>query len=153
MRPTLERVPPPFYFATCLVLGVALDLLRPLSLGLADTPRQLAVAVPLLLLGALLGLWALRTFRLVGTPNAPFTEPTHLLTSGPFQYSRNPMYVAQLLILAALGAFLNTPWVLAFVPVLALALDRFIIPGEEARLQHAFGAPYLTYTHQVRRWL
>lgn len=153
VRRTLERVPPPIYFVACLVAGWGLGLVRPLPLGLTRTYRQLFVALPLFLVAALLGLWALRLFGQRRTSNAPFTTPTALLTSGPYRVSRNPMYLSQLLILSALGALLNSSWVLAFVPVLGFALNRFIIPGEEARLHEAFGERYEAYRREVRRWL
>lgn len=153
LRHILERVPPPIYFVSCLLAGWAIGLVRPLPLGLARTSQQLVVALPLFLVAALLGLWALRLFGQKHTSNAPFTEPTALLTSGPYRVSRNPMYLAQLLILTALGALLNSCWVLAFVPVLGFALHHFIIPGEEARLRNAFGERYEAYRRQVRRWL
>lgn len=52
-----------------------------------------------------------------------------------------------------LVALLDSWWVLAFVPVLAFALDRYIIPGEEDRLRQAFGERYDAYASKVRRWL
>lgn len=152
-RKTLESVPPPVYFATCLVAGVALGWLHPLSFGLTETVQQVAVALPPFLLGAVTGLWGLRSFRRAATSHRPFTVPNELVTTGPFRFSRNPLYLSQLLILTALSALLDSPWVLAFVPVLALALDRFIIPGEEARLSKAFGERYAAYCARVRRWL
>lgn len=149
----LERVPPPLYFVACLLAGWGLGLVRPLPLGLTRTSDQLLVALPLFLVAAFLGLRALRLFRQQDTSNAPFTTPTALLTSGPFRLTRNPMYLSQLLILTAIGALLDSWWALAFVPVLAFALDRYIIPGEEARLRQAFGERYAAYCDEVRRWV
>lgn len=152
-RRTLERIPPPLLFAACLLAGWVLGRVRPVSLGLTRLSHQLALAVPLFLLASLLGLGSLRLFRRRRTPNAPFTTPTALLTSGPFRISRNPMYLSHLLILTALSALLDSFWVLAFVPVLAFALHYLIIRGEEDRLHRAFGEQYQAYTMQVRRWL
>ncbi len=76
-----------------------------------------------------------------------------LLDAGPFRFSRNPSYVGELLILGALAALCNSAWVPAFVPVLALAFDRLVIPGEEARLGRVFGERWTEYCGRVRRWL
>ena len=83
----------------------------------------------------------------------PFSTPAALLTSGPFRLSRNPLYVASIIFLTAFSPLLDSAWVLATVPVMALALDHFIIPGEEARLRQVFGDRYTAYSGRVRRWL
>jgi protein-S-isoprenylcysteine O-methyltransferase Ste14 len=153
LRATLEKVPPLVFFAACLLSGWALGLVWPLSLGLEERRLRLPLALPLFLLASLIGVWALYTFRLGHTSNMPFTTPSQLLTSGPFRFTRNPLYVSTLLILTSLSALLDSPWVLASVPVLAFALGRFIIPGEEARLRQAFPADYTAYALRVRRWL
>lgn len=135
------------------MLGVGAQLAWPLSLGLRTLGAQLAVAVPLFGLAAGLGLSALRLFRVAGTPNAPFAAPSVLLTRGPFRLSRNPMYVAHLLLLVALAALFDGPWVLVAGALHALVLQRVIVPGEEQRLRLAFGAAWREYAERVRRWL
>lgn len=146
-------MPPPVSFAAFLFAGIGLGWLRPWSLGLSTTGAQLVWAVPPFGVGAALGLWALREFRRAGATNAPFAEPTALVTSGPFGFSRNPLYLAHLLILTALAGLLDSAWVLLFVPAHAAVLDRLVIRGEEARLQRAFGERYRSYCLCVRRWV
>jgi protein-S-isoprenylcysteine O-methyltransferase Ste14 len=153
LRAALERVPPPVFFFACLLSGWALGFARPLSLGLETLPVRLALALPLFFLALSIGVWSLLTFRLGRTSPMPFRTATVLLTSGPFQLSRNPLYVALILTLTAFSALLDAAWVLASVPVLALALNRFIIPGEEARLRQIFRGQYTAYSGKVRRWL
>jgi protein-S-isoprenylcysteine O-methyltransferase Ste14 len=63
------------------------------------------------------------------------------------------MYLAHLLILAAIGVLLNSAWALVAVPILAFMLGTFIIPHEERRLRLAFGERYEAYARRVRRWL
>ncbi len=153
LKAALERVPPPVFFFACLLLGWALGFTWPLSLGLKALPVRLALALPLFLLAVSIGVWAFHTFRRGRTSPMPFGTPAELLTSGPFRLSRNPLYVALILSLTAFSALLDSAWVLASVPVLALALDHFIIPGEEARLRQVFGDRYTAYSGKVRRWL
>jgi protein-S-isoprenylcysteine O-methyltransferase Ste14 len=153
LKAAFERVPPPVFFFACLLLGSALGLAWPLSLGLEALRVRLALALPLFLLAVSVGVWALHMFRRGRTSPMPFSTPAELLTSGPFRLSRNPLYVALILSLTAFSALLDSAWVLASVPVLALALGHFIIPGEEARLRQVFGDQYTTYSRRVRRWL
>ena len=149
----LERVPPPVFFFACLLLGWALDFNWPLSLGLKALPVRLALALPLFLLAFLIGLWGFYTFWRGRTSPLPFRAPTAMLTSGPFRFSRNPLYVAAVVCLTAFSPLLDSAWVLVTVPALVLALNHFIIRGEEARLRQIFGDQYNTYAGRVRRWV
>lgn len=109
----------------------------------------------LLILGVAVGITALWHFVKAKTTVDP-TEPSKasaLVTSGIFSYSRNPMYLAMLLILLALGlAFGN-----AFNALLAAAfvglMNRFQIVPEERALLTIFGEAYRQYCLNVRRWL
>lgn len=92
------------------------------------------------------------TFKRKGTTHEPNGIATALLTGGPFGFSRNPLYLALAALLAALGLVLDSAWILLLLPVLILLLDRLVIAREEARLRAQFGAAYLAYTRQVRRW-
>jgi len=152
-RNFLEHVPPPVYFGVCLLAGWSLDRSWRWTLGLDDLFLRLMLGGALLALAAALGLWSLILFRRARTTPLPFGTPKALLTSGPFRISRNPLYVALGLALAAFGALLDNGWVLAFLPLLLLALDRCIVPGEEIRLRELFDEVYLAYCGRVRRWL
>lgn len=77
---------------------------------------------------------------------------TTLVTSGVFARSRNPIYVADTLILAACAAWLGRPVALLGIPVLAAALHPQI-RAEEAALRERFGAEYEAYSAQVPRWV
>ena len=149
----LVRVPPPVFFFTCLLVGWGLGRARPASVGLDALSIRLPIALSLFALASILGMGALVVFSRRRTSPMPFGTPTALLTSGPFRLSRNPLYVALVIVLSGFGVLLDSVWVLAAVPLLALALNTFIIPGEEARLREVFGEQYLAYCSRVRRWL
>jgi protein-S-isoprenylcysteine O-methyltransferase Ste14 len=153
LRTVFEKVPPAVFFAACLLSGWALGVFRPLSLGLDAVPTRLPLALSVFVLAGAIGAWAFLTFRKARTSPMPFGTPSQLLTSGPFRFSRNPLYVALILVLIAFSSLLDSAWVLATVPVLALAVRAYIVPGEEARLLSLFGGQYTAYTSRVRRWL
>ena len=88
-----------------------------------------------------------------GTP-APVAPPSHLVVVGFYRYVRNPMYVG----FATGWIFLwivfghANPRAIAVVAVVALAVHLFVTFYEEPTLRSKFGAPYLEYCQNVRRW-
>lgn len=147
MRPPL----PPILFSTCLLAGWAAGRFHPLNLG--SFPFRAPLSVLLLALPLVLGFWALLTFRGHRTTHEPHGTPTAMVEDGPYRFTRNPMYLSLVTLLAGFALLLDSLWVLVLVPVLAALLDRLIIPGEEARLRGIFGESYAGYTRRVRRWI
>ena len=78
---------------------------------------------------------------------------TTVVRSGPFGRSRNPVYVAMLLLVTGTCLALDAPVALLAVPALGVALSRLAIRPEERYLTAKFGADYRAYTAAVRRWL
>ena len=100
-----------------------------------------------------LALWGVRTFHRHHTVVRPTGDVTQIVTSGPFQYTRNPMYLS--LIVLYLGGMLlfRLPWALVLLLPLFFALQFGVILPEEKYLASKFGEPYLRYQQLVRRWL
>ena len=93
-------------------------------------------------------------FRSVGTQLNPTSETNNkLVTNGPFQFTRNPMYLG--LVILSLGVAIATGAILMFVvPVLVFATANWVhIPFEEAKMQRQFGPAFDNYARHVRRWL
>ena len=89
----------------------------------------------------------------MGTAIHPLARSSFLVRSGPFRFSRNPIYLGMVLILsgAALALGSATPWLI--IPVFIGVLAQQVIAGEERKLTAEFGAEYLEYCTRVRRWL
>lgn len=83
----------------------------------------------------------------------PFESPSLLVTSEPFRWSRNPIYLGMTLIL--LGASIYAGSLSSFIPVILFAtiIDRLFIAPEERELKRLFGDEYLIYQKKVRRWI
>lgn len=84
------------------------------------------------------------------------TEPersTSLVTSGPFRFSRNPMYLGMWLILVGWAVVLESLPALALTILFVLYLTRFQIVPEERALLDTMGDEYRDYASRVRRWL
>ena len=144
---------PALAFLCVLGAGIGLDLWRsPSWLAALPPGPRLACGLGLALAAVLLVAWGILHLRRARTPVEPGHVPSALVTSGPYRFSRNPLYLGQLLFLLGLGlaAF---PWLLPGAAVQALLLDRLVIPSEEARIAARFGEAFEAYRARVRRWI
>lgn len=103
--------------------------------------------------GMALALWAVKQFMDQDTPVHPRRKPTTLLTDGLYARSRNPIYLA--MVVVAFGAALCFGTVGAFIPVAALfwILQDLFIAGEEHHIEKNFGEEWTAYAVRTRRWL
>ena len=87
------------------------------------------------------------------TSVVPKRTPKNIITSGPYKYSRNPIYVADAIIL--IGYILTLGSVISFllVPVFTWVIRTRFINGEEAGIRAEFGQSYDDYCQQTRRWI
>lgn len=108
--------------------------------------------VPVIALGAWLSIYADALFKKLGTEIKPFRESSLLVIDGPFRFSRHPMYVGFLGVLAgaAILAGTVTPLVV-FAVMVWLFTAHFVIP-EERHMEEQFGETYREYRARVRRW-
>jgi protein-S-isoprenylcysteine O-methyltransferase Ste14 len=149
----LGRVPPAAWFFAFLLGGWGLDHLVPLPNPFPSVAWQLCPALFLFLASALFAASAIRRFFAKETSLLPFSQASVLLTTGPFRLSRNPLYVSLVATLLAFGFLLASFWVVLLTFLLFGALNRFVIPSEEAALLRTFGPEYIAYARRVRRWL
>ena len=148
MKP--PRLLPPHYFVFSLLTMIALRIIE--TAPLFGGSWYLIGLLPLIL-GLGIALWGVRLFAKVGTNIVPFTESTALVTDGAFAYSRNPMYLGMVLVLLGVAFLLDraSPW-LVLVPFILVIRLKFI-QFEEPLMEQTFGAIYITYKSNVRRWL
>lgn len=98
-------------------------------------------------------LWSAAAFRRAETTIVPRREPSALVSAGPYRFSRNPIYLADLMLLAGWSLWLGAPLGLLLLwPLKAVLERRFVLP-EERLLSDRLGAPYREYCARVRRWL
>ncbi|HEY8033554.1 MAG TPA: isoprenylcysteine carboxylmethyltransferase family protein [Methylocella sp.] len=142
---------PPLILAGFLALGFVLDRMRPVTF----LPRTLALVIGILvtLCGISLGLLAVRDMVRAKTALDPRKPTTEIVTSGVFQFSRNPIYFGMVLLCLGAGFLLDSLWFLALCVPLAVVLQKGVIEPEEAYLERKFGGKYLRYKTKVRRWL
>ena len=148
------HVPPPLVFVAGFVAGLFLHRVYPAKL-LPATFDAVRIAAGWVLIGAwpLLTGWAIWQFRQARTTIMPNRPSSALVTSGPYAWTRNPMYVGMTLIYLGLSLLVNTIWALLVLPGVLGAVHLWIIPREERHLSGKFGDVYESYRARVRRWL
>jgi len=107
----------------------------------------------LFIMGLMLAVYAKRQFDRVGTPVRPFTKSTAVVDSGPFRFSRNPMYLSMVLGLIGIGIGLGKIAPFVMVPLFMIWIRVRFIQFEEQVMEARFGQDYLDYKKRVRRWL
>ena len=154
----LELKIPPLLLMLLLALGMWLlaPLTAPLSTKLAlpalySTVLALCLAVTGIAV-ALAGVLAFRRAKTTVDPRVP-QQSSSLVIVGIYRYSRNPMYLGFLLLLAAFACYLQSILALALLPLFVLYLNQFQIKPEERFLGQKFGQDFQVYMKQVRRWL
>lgn len=139
----------------CLVLSIASTFgLAALVPQTTILPWQVRIFGWLIFAAALVMLvLAFSRIKQQRTSTNPIDKPSHLITRGVYGLSRNPLYLAYVLV--AFGcALASGSWLALFVPIVCFVIiDRLIIPIEEQQMKYAFGATYTHYAQKVRRWL
>ncbi|HQQ75809.1 MAG TPA: isoprenylcysteine carboxylmethyltransferase family protein [Thermoanaerobaculia bacterium] len=145
---------PPVLFGLGIGAGYLMRWLAPVRLVPLRLEREAVWAgAALSLLGLAFGGWAFLTFVRARTTPHPNHPVSALVTWGPYRVSRNPMYVGLSGFVAGLALVANTPWLLAVLPFVWLALRRLVIDREEAYLTRRFGEEYRAFLGRTRRWL
>lgn len=147
-------VKPPFLFAGAALLGCLLSLLIPIGPGLGSANgRALAVGGSLALVGFALSALSVRAFRRAGTSVVPGDSSTMLVESGPYRYTRNPIYIGIVIFYFGLAIVLTSAWMLLLLIPVLIILQRGVVEREEVYLQAKFGDVYRKYQARVPRWL
>jgi protein-S-isoprenylcysteine O-methyltransferase Ste14 len=143
---------PPLAWALAVIAGLVLDWLAPLPFLPEDWPAGLVGAV-VFVLALVLAIWAIDTMTRAGT-NVPTNRPTTaIVESGPYRFTRNPIYMGMFGGLIGLGIAFDNPWLLLLMALFALVIRYGVVAREEAYLERTFGDAYREYRRRVRRWL
>ncbi len=145
------KINPPAYLVSFMFLMTVLNHFCPVTVILIHPYTYLGLL--LILLGLFIAGWARYRFQKRGLPVIPGEKLKDIEISGPYRFTRNPMYLGMLLILTGVAVAMGslTPFLcpIAFF----LVIDSISIPFEEKKMGAAFGKRYLDYKNKVRRWL
>ena len=142
---------PPLIYLSAIVLGLAIHVLWPICL----VPRSLGTpsGALLTLVALALFLFAVRTFRVAGTPIPGNRPTTTIVRTGPYRFSRNPIYLAFSLLQLGLALWVNSLGLLITLLAAVALMSLVVIPREERYLEARFPSEYAPYKASVRRWL
>jgi protein-S-isoprenylcysteine O-methyltransferase Ste14 len=142
---------PPGIPGAGLLLGWLLGKVWPMPLPLPAWTRW--IEWPLFVIAPCIAIWAVVIFRRHNTVVDPRGKVVTIVNSGPFRYTRNPMYVALMLLYIAGALAIGNVWVAILLAPVFLALHFGVIIREECYLKAAFGEQYEEYQGRVRRWM
>ena len=142
--------PPPLVYAVPLGVGLLLQRWHPLHV-LTPTAATI-VGIVCVSLG-LVGFPAILAFHRAHTSPQPWVPSTALVTSGPYRFTRNPMYLGFTLLYVGVAFWANAGWPLLLLPLVLVVMHYGVIVREEAYLARTFGQDYERYRQRVRRWL
>jgi protein-S-isoprenylcysteine O-methyltransferase Ste14 len=148
--PNVRIIPPLVYLA-----GVVVGLLTTLWVPTEIAPNSAAwlIGGVLFLCGAVLAGSAVLRFKDVGTTVRPDRATNSLVVEGPYKITRNPMYLGLAIVYLGITIADQSLWALVLFPVVLIIIQRGAIEPEEAFLERRFGASYVRYKANVRRWL
>jgi protein-S-isoprenylcysteine O-methyltransferase Ste14 len=142
---------PPLVAVFFIVLAYFLGRFVPLPFVLPPILQYFGLA--LTFFGFLLGIGAFMEFRKARTTLDPHGSTKHLVTSGIYRFTRNPIYLGFLLMVTGLPLNSGLIWGAVMAPFYMMIMTRLIIEKEETYLERKFGKTYVSYTSRVRRWL
>jgi protein-S-isoprenylcysteine O-methyltransferase Ste14 len=143
---------PPLAWALAVIAGLALDWLAPLPFVPADLPAGWLGAL-VFAFALALAAWAIVTMTRAGS-NVPTNRPTTtIVESGPYRFTRNPIYLGMFGGLIGLAIAFDTLWLLLVLVPFALVIRHGVVAREETYLERKFGDLYRGYRLRVRRWL
>jgi protein-S-isoprenylcysteine O-methyltransferase Ste14 len=145
-----RKIIPPVYFLLALIMMGLLARYAPMS-HLIYIPLRVFGGL-LILAGFAITASSAYTFKLAGTPVKPFEEPIKLVTDELYRFSRNPMYLGMMIMLAGIWIMLGKLSPVIVIPVFFLIIQEGFIKYEEAFLEEKFGDAYLDYKDRVYRW-
>jgi protein-S-isoprenylcysteine O-methyltransferase Ste14 len=146
------KLPPPIWALIYVLIAATISWFFGLSKlpGLALAPLGISLGA----IAWILPVWAIFLFRREGTEVDP-TSPTNrkLITSGPYRFTRNPMYLGLIILTLGIAIWVGA-WPMFAAPVALFATANWAhIPFEEAKMRRQFGAVYDNYVVRVRRWI
>ena len=149
-KPNVVALPPLIYLAA-LVGAFVMNALLPLRLPVGTLVRWAGVGLMVAAVG--LAISARRAFTRAGTNVNPMQPATAIVASGPYRWTRNPMYAGMTALLVGFSLATRMAWALILLaPVLAI-MHWGVVLREERYLTRKFGAEYEAYRAQVRRYL
>ncbi len=145
------KIHPPVLTLIHLVIAFLLTWFLPIPFGVPATLKLIGFF--LVLIGVVFGSAAFYAFSKARTTLNPHGSVSTVVTDGIYSFSRNPIYLAFLLMLIGFPLDSGSYWGVVLAPVMMLSMNRLVIEKEEVYLEKKFRDVYTSYKSRVRRWL
>ena len=142
---------PPLLMLAALILALTMHYFLPLPVGMRSLTMALGIA--LVAVGIGVGVWGRITLLKAGTTVNPLKPTTAIATGGPFQFTRNPLYVGIMSVFIGISLAVGTLWGFVVLVPTFLVLHFGVVLREERYLERKSGESYLAYKKSVRRYL
>lgn len=150
-----NRLPwPPLIYLAAIAASIVLHLVYPLPFIGPPLSDILFAGGGLLIIGVVaIDVSAIRTLQRAKTTVMPHRGSEHLVTEGPFSFSRNPIYLANTMLMFGAGLMSQIVWFFPLGLIAAHLTQKLAIEREEKHLEIRFGKRYRDYSKRVRRWI
>lgn len=146
-------VPPPMIYVAAFFLSIGLQRAAPLPSAWLETGTAHAARWGIVATGLALLLPALWRFAISRNTLITVKPAKSLQTTGIYAVTRNPMYLALLIIFAAVAFFKGNSWTFLMIAPLLFVVQTYVVKKEEQYLERTFGEEFSRYKSRVRRWL
>lgn len=143
--------PPPLIYLVPLAAGFLFRHWYPVAIVGHRVAAPLGIAC--LVLGLATHLSAILALHRAQTSPKPWRPTTAVVTTGPYRFTRNPIYVSFSLVYIGVALWGNTLWPFLLLPLVFLVMQLGVIAREEVYLERIFGDEYREYRRRVQRWL
>jgi len=142
---------PPIILVSAIICGWLVQKIWPMDTLDGTTLWPLGVVMIIAALAT--DIWAFRTFNHAHTTIMPNKHSDHLVTHGPFAWSRNPIYVGNVVLISGIGLVSGNFWQLIAAATAGILIENLAIKREEKHLELNFADKWQDYSSRVRRWL
>lgn len=150
----MQFIWPPAIYVACVAAAILLGIYVPLP-WIPKPLSDFAFAAGLVVIAG--AIWieiaAVLTLSRAGTPVLPTRRAEHLVTTGPYGFTRNPIYLGNTLLVIGAGLVFGLLWLFPAAIVAAFLTQKVAIAAEEKHLDARFGRTYREYRRKIRRWI
>ncbi|WP_028753285.1 methyltransferase [Rhizobium leucaenae] len=144
---------PPLIYSLTIVAALYLNKDYPVRLPYPGAIAAWGIGALLTIAAITLNVWAVKTLFESRTTVLTQRCTVHLVTKGPFRFTRNPTYLGYTLLTAGLGLMIGNLWFVAMAAVAAALTTPLVIRCEEMHLLSRFGCEFEFYCKRTRRWI
>lgn len=146
-----NKISPDGFFVALLALATLFHFVLPIKKIISHPDNHIGIAI--IVIGIALTLLVNYLLLKNGTGIKPHETPSLLVSSGPFKFSRNPLYLGMAVAFFGFNILLGSISPFVFLTLFIIVIDRLFIPMEENNLKKALGKKYDDYKKLVRRWI